>query len=146
MSIVIQKLQETSYDYKDVVDLLHEAFQERLAQGLKYTCSTMTEEQFRNRTANGIVYVAIDDETGLCGTATLTIKTDKNGVKYGYYEYNGIRSDMKGKGIGTMLYIYIERESVKNGCEYLISDTSTQATSAVKYHLKNGFKIIGLES
>ena len=141
MSVEIKKLQDTSYTYRDVVDLLHEAFQERLEQGLNYTCSTMTEEQFRNKTADGIVYVAIDDATGLCGTATLTIKTDTKGIKYGYNEYNGIRSDIKGKGIGTMLYIYRERESVQNGCEYLLSDTSTQATSAVKYHLKNGFKI-----
>ena len=146
MGIEIRKLQETNYSHKDVVELLHEAFQERLEQGLQYTCSTMTEEQFRDKTADGTVYVAVDDETGLCGTATLTIRTDKYGVKYGYYEYNGIRSDMKGKGIGTMLYIYLEREGRKNECEYLLSDTSTQATSAVKYHLKNGFKIIGLES
>ena len=146
MSIVIRRLQDYNYSYRDVVELLHEAFQERLEQGLRYTCSTMTEEQFRKKTAGGIVYVAVDDETGLCGTATLTIRTDKHGVKYGYNEYNGIRSDMKGKGIGTMLYIYREREGRKNGCEYLLSDTSTQATSAVKYHLKNGFRIIGLKS
>lgn len=146
MSVVIKQIQDTNFSYKDVVDLLHEAFRERLEQGLNYTCSTMTEEQFRDKTANGIVYVAIDDETGLCGTATLTIKTDRKGVKYGYNEYNGIRSDMKGKGIGSMLYIYTERESRKNGCKYLLSDTSTKAKSAVKYHLKNGFKIIGLES
>ena len=146
MSVVIKRLQDSSYSYKDVVDLLHEAFLERLEQGLKYTCSTMTEEQFRSKTTNGIVYVAIDDETGLCGTATLTIKTDKNGIKYGYYENNGIRSDMKGQGIGTMLCIFREKESRKNGCDYLLSDTSTKAKSAVKYHLRNGFKIIGLES
>ena len=146
MAIEIRRLKETNYSYKDLVDLLHEAFQERLKQGLKYTCSSMTEEQFCQKTIDGIVYVAVDDESGLCGTATLTIRTDKKGGRYGYNEYNGIRSDMKGKGIGTMLYREIERESRENGCEYLLSDTSTLATSAVKYHLKNGFKIIGLES
>ena len=146
MSIVIRRLQDTSYSYKEVVDLLHEAFQERLEQGLKYTCSTMTEDEFRKDTATGFVYVAIDDESGLCGTATLTIRTDSEGVKYGLCEYNGIRSDMKGKGIGTMLYMEREKEALKNGCEYLLSDTATQAKSAVKYHLKNGFKIIGLKS
>ena len=146
MSIEVKRLEETSYTYKDVVDLLHEAFQERLEQGLKYTCSFITEEQFREKTSHGIVCVAVDDDLGLCGTATLTIKTDNHGVEYGYNEYNGIRSDLKGKGIGTMLYKYIEREARKNGCKYLMSDTSTQAESAVNYHLKNGFKIIGLES
>ncbi len=145
MSIEIKRLQDTKFSYKDVVDLLHEAFQERLGQGLRYTCSSITEDQFRNKTANGNVYVAFD-RTGLCGTATLTIKTDTSGIKYGYFEYNGIRSDMKWKGIGTMLERERERESRKNGCEYLLSDTSIQATSAVKYHLKNGFKIVGLES
>lgn len=146
MSIVIRRLQDTSYSYNDVVNLLHEAFQERLEQGLMYTCSTMTEDEFRKDTVNGIVYVAIDDEMGLCGTATLTIRTDRYGVKYGLNEYDGIRSDMKGKGIGTMLYMEREKKALKNGCEYILSDTSTQAKSAVKYHLKNGFKIVGLKS
>lgn len=146
MNIDVRNIKETSYTYHDVTELLHEAFQERLEQGLKYTCSFITEEQFRQKTADGIVYVALNNKSGLCGTATLTIKTDKKGIKYGYFEYNGIRSDMKGKGIGTMLYMYIERESRENGCEYLLSDTSIKATSAVKYHLKNGFKIIGFES
>jgi len=106
----------------------------------------ITEEQFRDKTLKSIVYVAIDNELGLCGTATLTISTDNKNIKFGYNEYNGIRSDLKGKGIGTLLCIYREREAQKNGCEYMMSDTSTQAKSAIKYHLKNGFKIIGLES
>lgn len=146
MSIVIHKIEETNYTYQDVVSLLHEAFQERLNQGLRYSCSFITEEQYKEKTSNGIVYVAIDDESGLCGTATLTIKIDDKNLKYGYNEYNGIRSDMKRKGIGTLLSLLIEREALKNGCQYLMSDTSTKAKSAIKYHLKNGFKIVGLES
>ena len=142
----IYKLEETDISYKHIVDLLHESFQERLNQGLRYTCSFITEKQFREKTSKSIVYVAIDNELGLCGTATLTVKTDCKNIKYGYNEYNGIRNDMKGKGIGTLLYLAREREALKQGCEYIMSDTSTQAKSAVKYHLKNGFKIIGLES
>lgn len=146
MSIVIHRIEETNYTYQDVVSLLHEAFQERLNQGLRYSCSFITEKQFKEKTSNSIVCVAIDDESGLCGTATLTIKTDYKNVKYGYNEYNGIRNNMKRKGIGTLLYTYIEREALNNGCQYLMSDTSTLAKSAIKYHLKNGFKIVGLES
>lgn len=142
----IYKLEETEISYKHIVDLLHESFQERLYQGLQYTCSFISEKQFREKTTNSIVYVAIDDKLGLCGTATFTIKTNHKNIKYGYNEYNGIRSDMKGKGLGTLLYVNIEKEALKHGCKYMISDTSTQAKSAVKYHLKNKFKIIGLES
>lgn len=142
----IYKLEETDISYKQIVDLLHESFKERLNQGLQYTCSFITEEKFRKITSKSIVFVAIDNKLGLCGTATLTIRKDHRNIKYGYNEYNGIRSDMKGKGIGSLLYIYREREALNYGCEYMMSDTSTQAKSAVKYHLKNGFKIIGLES
>lgn len=146
MSISVYKIEETNYTYLDIVDLLHESFQERLDQGLCYTCSFITEKEYKKKTSNSIVCVAIDDEKGLCGTAVLTVMVDHNNVKYGYYEYNGVRSDMKGKGIGTLLYRYREIEALKYGCDYLMSDTSTQAESAVKYHIKNGFKIIGLES
>lgn len=146
MSIVVRKLEDTNYSYRDVVNLLHEAFQERLKQGLRYTCSFITEEQFQNKTKGGIVLVSIDKERcTLVGTMTLNFP-DTEGEKYGYMEYVAVSNNMKASGIGIKLFEHLQHLAIKNGCYYLLSDTSTLADSAVSWHLKLGYKIVGLES
>ncbi len=145
--IKIYKREEVGISYKQIVDLMHESFQERLDHGLKYTCSFMTEQQFIEKTENGLIFVALDEDSGeLVGTSTLNIHTDGK-QKYGYMEYVAIKSDCKHKGIGSLLLRNLRQKATEEaGCSYVLSDTSVKASSAVLYHLKNGFKIIGLES
>lgn len=146
MGIEILKLEDTNYSYSDIVNLLHEAFQERLEQGLRYTCSFITEEQFRKKTEKGVVLVAKEmDSDALVGTMTLNFPDVVN-EKYGYMEYVAVSNNVKTSGIGTKLFEYLQNLAIEKGCKYLLSDTSTQAESAVRWHLKLGYKIIGLES
>lgn len=146
MSIVIRPLEKSDYSYKDVVSLLHDSFQERLEQGLRYTCSSITEEQYREKTKKGIVLVASDEQSEeLVGTMVLNFLDNKS-ERCGYTEYLAIRNDVKATGIGSLLFKNIENLAIERGCPYLLSDTSVLATSAVKWHLRNGFKIVGLES
>lgn len=146
MKIYITTREETNVSYEDIVNLLHESFQERLEQGLKYTCSYINVEQFIEKTRNGIILVAIDSNNNeLVGTGTINIIKYKR-HKYGYFEYDAISSKYKRKGIASKLIKKRKQIAINNGCEYILSDTSTKATSAVIYHLKNGFKIVGLES
>ncbi len=144
--IIICTREEAGVSYQQIVNLMHESFQERLDQGLHYSCSFMTEDQFRQKTRNGIVFVAIDNITGtLVGTNTLNILND-DGKKYGYMEYVAVKSSYKHSGVGAQILHNLRRKALDANCSYILSDTSTKATSAVQYHLKNGFKIIGLES
>ena len=146
MNIKIYRREDTDVTYKQIIDLLHSSFQERLAQGLRYSCSFMTEEQYIEKTKKGIVLVAIDEETKkLAGTTTLNLDT-VSGVKRGYMEYVAIEDAYKHCGIGNLLVEEIKKLAVLEKCSYILSDTSTQAISAVRYHLKNGYKIVGLES
>lgn len=146
MNIVVKKLDETSITYEQIADLMHESFEERLQQGLKFTCSFMSVEQYKKKTADGVVFVAIDEDTQeLMGTAVVHVKK-ADGVIYGYNELAAICSKAKRCGIGSML-LNARVELVKNaGGEYILSDTAVGAQSSIKYHLKNGFKIIGLTS
>ena len=146
MNVVINRIEETDFSYHDVVILMHEAFKERLEQGLRYTCSFITEAQFRVKSFGGIVFVAIDKGCGeLVGTMTLNYPQTRSD-KYGYMEYVAVRNDAKMLGIGSKMFDCLQKNAVENGCKYLLSDTSTSANSAVKWHLKLGFKIIGFES
>ena len=147
MNIVVKRKEETCITYEQIIDLMHESFQERLDQGLKFTCSFMGVEEYKRKTDGGIIFVAIDKDTGcLMGTAMVRIRKDENNINYGYNEYLAVSPKMKRCGIGSNL----ERESVcvceENNCEYILCDTAVDAISSVKYHLKKGFKIIGLRS
>lgn len=146
MKIKIYKLNETAITIEQIIALLHESFQERLNQGLKYSCSFMTKEQFIEKTKAGIVFVAIDiDSNLLVGTSTLNIHYKRN-IIFGYMEFVAIKDGYKHNNIGSLLLFELTEVAKKEGCGFILSDTSTLATSAVRYHLKNGFKIIGLES
>lgn len=140
------KREEACVSYKDIVELIHESFQERLDKGLRYSCSFMTEEQYIQKTKGGIIFVAIDEESGcLAGTAVLNLRFDGK-RKYGYLEFAAVNNSYKHCGIGSLLLLLRKEAAINAGCNYILSDTSTQAESAVKYHLKNGFKIVGYES
>lgn len=146
-SIVVSRLETSSFTVDDIIELMHASFVEHLDEGLHFTCSTMTAEQFSQRTANSIVFVAYrEGEHELIGTATVTLRRDSGGVIYGYNEYNAVSPNAKRLGIGSRLL----RESVcvvkAEGGQYIMSDTAVGAHSSVAYHLKNGFRKVGLRS
>lgn len=147
MDIVITSIDVSPFSNEDVVNLLHESFQERLGQGLEFTCSTMTVDSFKNRTKNGTILVAWDsDINDLLGTATVTLRTDSKGIVYGYHENLAIRPKAKRLGIGTKLLEEHIIIVINAGGQYVLSDTAVGAESSVRWHLKNGFKIIALRS
>ena len=147
MILKIDKLETSPFSYEEVANLMHLSFEERLAQGLQFTCSSMTASQFRKKTEKGIVLVAWDTEsTSLLGTATVSIRKDKKGIVYGYNEYLAIHPSAKRLGLGTRLLEERIIVIIRAGGQYVISDTAVGADSSVKWHLKNGFKIVGLKS
>lgn len=147
MGVIICNREEAGISWNQMTKLLHESFQERLEQGLKFTCSFMTPEQFSDKTSKGIVLVAIDPiSNNLLGTATVSMNKDRENLVYGYLEHLAISPDAKRQGIATKLLIRVSELSKNNGAVYLTSDTSCNADSSVQWHLKNGFKIYELES
>ncbi len=140
-------LEESPFTYEDVVELIHLSFVERLSQGLQFTCSSMTVEQFRGKMSDGLVIVAFNNDSGqLVGTASTHIYKDKDDHLYGYNEYLAVHPSVKHQGVGTLLLK--KRLSIiqERGAEYVISDTAVGAKSSVKWHLKNGFVIYGYRS
>ena len=145
--MVIKNIKDTNISYEELVNVMHESFKERLAQGLHFTCSSITVEQFKSKTFDGEVFCAIDENTGeLMGTGTIHIRKDKEGITYAYNEYLAVLPAAKRQGIGKMIYIEREREARKAGAKYIMSDTACKATSSVQWHLNMGFKIWELES
>ena len=145
--IVISRIEQSPFTIDDVIELMHESFEEHLDEGLHFTCSTMTAAQFLQKTRGSIVFVAWrEGEQQLLGTATLTIRRDARNTPYGYNEYNAVSPKAKRLGIGTRLLRERVCVVLSQGGQYILSDTATAARSSVGYHLKNGFKIVGMES
>ena len=145
MCMVVKKMQDTNVTYDQIVTLMHAAFKERVLQGLKYTCSYMDVNTYIENSRGGVILVAMNADE-LCGTAMLHINTDKGGAKYGYIENLAISPKVKRMGVGSLLLKEVLKIVAENKGDYLLSDTAVDADSAVKFHKKNGFKIVGLHS
>lgn len=146
--IEVNKLCETNVTYQQLTDLLHVAFEERLKQGLHFTCSNMTAKQFEEKMRDGVVFVAMenDDNNALLGTVTIHVNKDNKGNIFGYHEYLAVNPKAKHSGVGTKLAQAWDTYLLEKNAKYVMSDTACGATSSVKWHLKNGFKIYELES
>ena len=147
MKLIIKQLQDTPISYAQITDLMHESFEERLQQGLNFTCSTMTESEFTTTMSKGTVFVALDEDSGeLLGTVTIKIKTDSKGRTYAYHEYLAVSPKAKHLGVATKLADVWKAYARENGVQYVKSDTATRAESSVRWHLKNGFQIYGVKA
>lgn len=147
MKVEVKLLSETNISYQQITDLLHEAFEERLEQGMRFTCSTMTAKLLEEKISDGYVFVALNPTTNeLIGTVTIHVDTDKKGIVFGYHEYLAVSPKAKHTGVGTRLSQAWINFLQNKGAKYVMSDTACGALSSVKWHLKNGFYIYGLES
>ena len=147
MEIIIKYLPETNITFQQIADLQHSAFAERLEQGLRFTCSSMSAKQFEEKMEGGFVFVALNkglDE--LLGTVTIHKKKDKHGTLYGYLEYLAVHPKAKHSGVATKLAQAWSDLLYEKGAKYVLSDTACGAKSSVNWHLKNGFHIYELES
>lgn len=146
-SVTISRIEESPFSFEDVVNLIHDSFQERLKQGLAFTCSYITVDQFVSNTKNGIVIVAYDLESHhLLGTLSGHLLSDSSNIFYAYIEYLAISEIAKRMGLASELLLKMQAIMTDLGAVYMISDTACGAKSSVKWHLKNGFRIIALRS
>ena len=137
---------DESVSWVELTELMHEAFQERLEQGLQFTCSFMTAEKLKEQLENSTVLVAVDsDSDALVGMAAIDIHDDEKG-KWAYMSDLAVTPKYKRCGVMTHMFQELEDIAKINDCEYIESDTAVGAKSSVKWHKKNGFKIIELYS
>ena len=147
MRVEVKRFDQTNHSYSDIVNLIHEAFVERKNEGLLFSCINISEDEYRAKVGSGIIFVAEDVDCGqLLGTSVAQLKKDKFGVLYGYDELLAIHPSARRLGIATAMLEARINYYVENGAEYAASDTAVGATSSVKYHLRNGYRIVGLRS
>lgn len=140
------RIKDESVSWEDLVNLLHEAFQERLDQGLHFTCSYVTAEDLRQQLAKSTILIAVDNDSSvLVGMAAMDFKLNKKGA-WAYVSNLAVKPQYKRRGIMAKLLHELVELAKSNQCEYIASDTAVGAKSSVKWHKKHGFKIVGLHS
>ena len=145
--MIICLLQDSYFSHADVLELIKESFQLWQENGLGSILLRFTPTEFAERAADGSILVAIDEsDDTLCGTTTFSLYKNKLGELYAYNKFSAVKSNANQKGIGSRLLECEKRMAKKKGCAYILSNTSALAEWSVKWHKKNGFKIVGLYS
>lgn len=137
---IIRYYNDCNLDYNELLNVLHESFEERLQQGLEFSCSKVTLEQMINGYKDSYIVIA-KEQGNIIGYVRLKIVGS-----FAHFGPIAILSSYKGKGVGSELFKEAEKIVIEQKCNYLQSDTACKAISSVKFHLKNGFKIWGLAS
>ena len=143
MNIVVRKMDE-SITWDELADLLHDSFKERLAQGLRFTCSFLSAEEIKQKCKDGVVLVALNIDSGsqLVGTVAFK-KLSKSKAEH----FNlAIKPSFKHRGVATQLLNALLDLTIQNGCDHIVSDTADCASSSVLWHKKNGFYPVYLRS
>lgn len=143
--LTICRIEDSPFTYDELIKMIHASVQERVEQNLNFTVLRMSADDYRDKNKDGYVLVAYRDHD-LLGTACTHIYKDGEGNNYSYKEHMFVNPKCKRCGIGTLLQKKCVEIAKSNGCSYIISDTAVGAKSSVKWHLKNGSKIVALRS
>lgn len=137
-------LEQTSFSLNDVFALIQEVYIDRVNAGIDFTVSKISFEEYENkiRQDNKMVFV-IQQDSILIGSASLAIRTDKSGRKYGGYSNAVVKKEFQGKGLGTKLFEARKSKAIEYNCDYLSSSTAENATSSIRWHKKNGWLLYG---
>jgi hypothetical protein len=56
MEYIILETPHNNFPDKDMLDLLHDAYKERVDQNIKFGCSSYTLEEYQDHTKNGVFF------------------------------------------------------------------------------------------
>ena len=125
----------------ELYELRKAAFQQWTDFGLFTLVPEMSLEQFKRTLKNKMIVVAQDGATGeLLAMRTLTLNKEKGCALENDLS---VSPKVKRQGIGTRLIEAEVRWLQKEGYRYTTCLTGIPATWSVRWHLKNGYYIVG---
>jgi GNAT superfamily N-acetyltransferase len=131
----------------DVTRLLHRAYASLAAQGFRFWASHQSDENTRQRIAEGDCLVALQ-EGRIVGTITLKKKALTKGSPW--YDRPEVASfgqfavdpELQRRGIGSTLLGAVERLAVREGVQELALDTAEGAAPLIEMYSRKGFRFI----
>ena len=139
--IVIKTKKEAEVSAEELYELRKAAFQQWTEAGLYTSVEETPVEQFRQYLTTRAVFVAQDEATG----ELLAMHTLRLNKRTGWARGANLAVSPKAKHEGIALRMLQEEvlRLRKAGYRCIIEDTAIPATWSVRWHLKNGYYIVG---
>lgn len=119
--------------------LMKDSFQERKDQGLDFTVLHATFEDLKKLLDAYPVVVAFDENPQTGEREYLGFQIVHVNGKEAVAGILAVSPKCKRTGIGSKIEEITQQFVVDEGCEYMLSNTSEEAISSVKWHLKNNY-------
>ena len=140
-TIVIKTLKETEVSVEELYELRKAAFQQYTDEGLYTAVQHTAIDQFRLQLKGKVVFVALDEATGeLLGMHTLRLNKRKGRVDGANL---AVSPKVQHEGIASRMLQTEAQRLRKAGYRYIVENTAIPAIWSVKWHLKNGYRIVG---
>lgn len=131
------------YHIEDLLSLIKDAYGGRAKEGISFATLNYTiEDLLAERTDADYWFLAFDEGKHLYGTARLTVKNNNSGEICNF----AVIPKCQGKHVGAQLLQEANKFAAEKRLDYVISFTAMKATSSVKCHCNNGFRIIGISA
>ncbi len=139
--IVIKTYKEVEVSAEELYILFKTAYQQWIDMGIYTPAKDTTLEQFIQDISRMVVFVALDANTNeLLGMHALRLNKRKGRV-------NGadlaVSPKAQHEGIASRMLQAEAQRLRKAGYRYMVGNTGIPATWSVKWHLKNGYYIVG---
>ena len=139
--VVIKTNKEAGVPAEELYLLEQAAYKQWTEAGLYTPTEHTTLEQYKKYLPTKVVFVAQDAATGeLLGMHTLRLNK-KQGSAHG--ADLSVSPKAQHEGIATRMLEAETQRLRKNGYRYMVGSTAIPATWSVRWHLKNGYHIVG---
>ena len=125
--------------YEELFQLMKESFHEREEQGLNFTVLHFTLEELKTILNGRPVVVAYEENTQTGEREYLGFQIVAIYGKKAVAGILAVSPKCKRTGIGSKIEEITVQFAKDEGCEYMESNTSEDATSSVKWHLRNNY-------
>lgn len=129
--------QDATTPYRELSDLLHKAFAERIDEGIEFTYVNYTESNLKKHIGEGYIFVCYDNNKPIGMSALLEKK--KYGIRYLTQECVAVNPDIKNKGVASLICQELLKKAKTLDASCIISTTAEHATSSIKFHKKNRY-------
>ena len=140
-SVVIKISKEAELSAEELFELRRTAFQQWIDADLYTSVKDAIFERFQQYLKDTAVFVAQDEATGeLLGMHTLKLNKRKgraNGANL------AVSPKAQHEGIASRMLEAEAQRLRKAGYRYMVGSTAIPATWSVRWHLKNGYHIVG---
>ena len=139
--ITIKTRKEAGISDEALYALYHESYKKWAEKGLDAPWMHRTFEEFCKHLQTSLVFVAQDKATGELLGMHFFRGYKKQGRVFGFFL--AVSLEAQGEGIASRMLAH-EAEIIRQaGYRYLKGVTATTADWSVRWHLKNGYRIIG---